>query len=168
MTFKQYVEWEHTGVEKYEYPNHSKEEVIAILKEDIISSSVLKTWANDENGKRIAYFEKNTQLIEEEEELKKATKEAVLKEVLKDTRGRGLVRTIEAKVVLDILETHGYIKFKEEPKKYRVFVKLVTIGGEDKNLYYVDEYHLTENIDEAQRFGLDDYKCGYSYEYVYE
>lgn len=34
--------------------------------------------------------------------------------------------------VLDALEEHGYIKFKKEPKEYKVFVKIVTIGGEKK------------------------------------
>ncbi|MDN5577574.1 MAG: hypothetical protein L0G13_06645, partial [Lactococcus lactis] len=72
------------------------------------------------------------------------------------------------KEVLDALEEKGYIKFKKEPKKYKIFVKLVTIGEENKKLYYVNEHHLTENIDEAKRFGLNEDKYGYAYEYVKE
>ncbi|MDU1630470.1 MAG: hypothetical protein E6835_08120 [Lactococcus lactis] len=65
-------------------------------------------------------------------------------------------------------EEEGYIEFKKEPKKYKIFVKLVTIGEENKKLYYVNEHHLTDNIDEAKRFGLNEDKYGYAYEYVKE
>lgn len=70
--------------------------------------------------------------------------------------------------VLDALEEHGYIKFKKEPKEYKVFVKIVTIGGEKKKLYYVSSYHLSENIDEAKRFETNEDKDGYIYEIIKE
>ena len=96
--------------------------------------------------------------------MKKATKEEVLQEI----NSKVFVLQPDIREVLDSLEKQGYIKFKKEPKKYKVFVKLVTIGEKDKKLYYVNDYHLTENIDEAERFETYEDKDGYAYEYVKE
>lgn len=74
----------------------------------------------------------------------------------------------DIKAVLDSLEEKGYIKFKKEPKEYKVFVKIVTIDGEKKKLYYVSSYHLSENIDEAKRFETNEDKDGYVPEIVKE
>ena len=121
-------------------------------------------WSNDENGKQIAYFDKNTKLITGEEGMEKATKEEVLEEINFDI----YVHRRDVKAVLDSLEEKGYIKFKKEPKEYKVFVKIVTIDGEKKKLYYVSSYHLSENIDEAKRFETNEYKDGYVPEIVKE
>ena len=121
-------------------------------------------WSDDENGKQIAYFDKNTKLITGEEGMEKATKEEVLEEINFDI----YVHRRDVKAVLDSLEEKGYIKFKKDPKEYKVFVKIVTIDGEKKKLYYVSSYHLSENIDEAKRFETNEYKDGYVPEIVKE
>ncbi len=121
-------------------------------------------WSDDENGKQIAYFDKNTKLITGEEGMEKATKEEVLEEINFDI----YVHRRDIKAVLDSLEEKGYIKFKKEPKEYKVFVKIVTIDGEKKKLYYVSSYHLSENIDEAKRFETNEDKDGYVPEIVKE
>lgn len=121
-------------------------------------------WSDDENGKQIAYFDKNTKLITGEEGMEKATKEEVLEEINFDI----YVHRRDIKAVLDSLEEKGYIKFKKDPKEYKVFVKIVTIDGEKKKLYYVSSYHLSENIDEAKRFETNEYKDGYVPEIVKE
>lgn len=164
MGYIQYIKWSDEEVTEYKYSNHSKEEVVEILKEDIDERDILSTWADDENGNQIAYFDKHIQLITGEEEMKKATKEEVLEEIYND------VAAVECDIedVLDALEEKGYIKFKKEPKEYKVFVKIVTICGEKKKLYYVSRYHLSENIDEAKRFGTNEDKDGYVPEIVKE
>lgn len=164
MTLTQYVEWTHGYVKKYKFDGFSQEEVIEILKDDINSSVILKTWVTDENGKRIAYLDKNNQLILGEEKLKKETKENILKQVNESI----WVRRSDIKSVLNSLEEKGYINFKEEPKSYKVFVKIVSINGENKKLYYVTDSNLTDNIDEAKRFEIDEKKDGYAYELVEE
>ena len=164
MGYIQYMKWYDESVTEYKYSNHSEEEVVEILKEDIQERNILSTWADDENGKEIAYFDKHIQLIAGEEEVKKSTKEEVLERINFDIH----VHRRYIKEVLDALEEKGYIKFKKEPKKYKIFVKLVTIGEENKKLYYVNEHNLTDNIDEAKRFGLNEDKYGYAYEYVKE
>lgn len=135
--------------------------LLIYLYHDIV---ILSTWAEDENGNQIAYFDKHIQLITGEEEMKKVTKEEVLERINFDIH----VHRRYIKEVLDALEEKGYIEFKKEPKKYKVFVKLATIGEENKKLYYVNEHHLTDDIDEAKRFGLNEAKYGYAYEYVKE
>ena len=69
MGYVQHIKWSDEAVTKYNY-NQSKEEVIEILKEDINDRDILSTWADDENGKQIAYFDKHIQLITGEEEMK--------------------------------------------------------------------------------------------------
>lgn len=164
MGYIQYIKWVDEAVKEYKYYNNSKEEVVEILKEDINDRDILSTWVEDDNGEQIAYFDKHIQLIIGEEELKKGTKEELLNEVYYEVA----CERYDIEDVLDALEEKGYIKFKKEPKKYKVFVKLVTIGEEKKKLYYVNEFHLTENIDEAERFELDEDKYGYAYECVKE
>lgn len=163
MGYVQHIKWSDEAVTKCNY-NQGKEEVIEILKEDINDRDILSTWADDKNGKQIAYFDKHIQLITGEEEMKKVTKEEALERINFDIH----VHRRYIKEVLDALEEKGYIKFKKEPKKYKVFVKLVTIGEENKKLYYVNEYHLTDNIDEAKRFETYEDKNGYGYEFVKE
>jgi DNA-binding MarR family transcriptional regulator len=158
------MKWYDESVTEYKYSNHSKEEVVEILKEDIHERNILETWSEDKNGKQIAYFDKHIQLITGEEEMKKATKEEVLNEVDYDI----WVQIRDIKEVLDSLEEKGYIKFKKETKEYKVFVKIVTIGREKKKLYYVSSYHLSENIDEAKRFETNEDKDGYVPEIVKE
>nr|DAG08399.1 MAG TPA: hypothetical protein [Caudoviricetes sp.] len=126
--------------------------------------TILSTWADDENGKQIAYFDKHIQLITGEEEMKKATKEEVLDEIFNDVADT----RYDIEDVLDALEEYGYIEFKQEPKEYKVFVKIITIGREKKKLYYVSSYHLSENIDEAKRFETNEDKDGYVPEIVKE
>lgn len=98
------------------------------------------------------------------EEMKKATKEEVLDEIYYKVS----TTQYDIEQVLDLLEEEGYIEFKKEPKKYKVFVKIVTINGEKKKLYYVSSYHLSENIDEAKRFETNEDKHGYGHEIVKE
>ena len=138
--------------------------MVEILKEDIHERDISSTWSDDEKGKQIAYFDKNTKLITGEEGMEKATKEEVLEEINFDI----YVHRRDIKAVLDSLEEKGYIKFKKEPKEYKVFVKIVTIDGEKKKLYYVSSYHLSENIDEAKRFETNEDKDGYVPEIVKE
>ena len=95
-------------------------------------------------------------------------KKGTIEEVLLEINNKVFVSQPDIRSVLESLEKQGYIKFKKEPKKYKVFVKLVTIGEENKKLYDVNEHHLTDNIDEAKRFGLNEDKYGYAYEYVKE
>lgn len=141
-----------------------KKKIIQILKGDFNFGGIVATWLEDEFGKDLAYFDKNVQLIKGEEKLKKGTKEEVVEQVSK----RWFIQKNDIKAVLDSLEKQGYIKFKKESKEYKVFVKIATIGGENKKLYYVNEHHLTDNIDYAKRFGLNEDKDGYAYEMVKE
>ena len=164
MKYIQCVKWSNGDFRELEYYKRSQEEMIDMLKRDITRKHIIATWLKDETGKELAYFDKQIQLIKGEEEVKKGTKEEVLNEVDDDI----WVQIRDIKEVLDSLEEKGYIKFKKEPKKYKVFVKLVTIGEEKKKLYYVNDFHLTDNIDEAERFGLDEYKNGYASENVKE
>lgn len=99
-----------------------------------------------------------------EEEMKKVTKEEALERINFDIHVHR--RYIEE--VLDALEEKGYIKFKKEPKEYKVFLKMVTIGEEQKKLYYVTDFQLTDNIDKAKRFEIDEDKHGYGHEIVKE
>ena len=165
MEYTKFVKWENGEVTHTTY-NFPIERIIDIMRNDLNYFALVSTWLEDENGKELAYFDKHIQLIEGEEELKKETKE----EVFKNINRRLLVPRGDIEAVLDFLEDEGYIKFKEpkEPKEYKVFAKNVTIGEEDKWLYYVSQYHLTENIDEAKRFELDEDKDGYAYEIVKE
>ena len=164
MGFMQYIEWNNGNVSKYNYINHSQEEVIEILKQDINERDILSTWLEDRKGKQLVYFDKNTKSINGDDKLKKETKEEVLNKVY--VRVPGNKKAI--KDVLDSLEEQGYIKFKKELKTYKVFVKIVTIDGENKKLYYITDLHLTDNIDEAKRFEVDEEKDGYAYEFVKE
>lgn len=162
MGYIQYIKWLNGETTHTSY-NMPIEKIIDIMKSDLNCGSIA-TWLEDENGKELAYFDKHIQLITGEEEIKKSTKEEVLERINFDIH----VHRRYIKEVLDALEEKGYIKFKKEPKKYKIFVKLVTIGEENKKLYYVNEHHLTDNIDEAKRFGLNEDKYGYAYEYVKE
>ncbi|ASZ71077.1 hypothetical protein 05601_35 [Lactococcus phage 05601] len=164
MKFTQYIKWISGEVAKYKHHDSSQEGIIRILERDVNFSTVEATGAEDKNGNEIAYFDKHIQLITGEEEMKKATKEEVVEEIFNEVAVVGC----DIEDVLDALEEKGYIKFKKEPKKYKIFVKLVTIGEENKKLYYVNEHHLTDNIDEAKRFGFNEDKYGYAYEYVKE
>lgn len=74
--------------------------------------------------------------------MKKGTKEEVLERINFDIH----VHRRDIKDVLDALEEQGYIKFKKEPKEYKVFVKIVTIGGEKKKFYYVSSYHCQKTL----------------------
>lgn len=163
MKYTQYIKWQNGETTHTSY-NMPIEKIIDIMKNDLNYVTLIATWLEDENGKDLAYFDKNTQSITGEKGLKKGTKEEVLERINFDI----YVHRREIKEVLDALEEKGYIKFKKEPKKYKIFVKLATIGEENKKLYYVNEHHLTDNIDEAKRFGLNEDKYGYAYEYVKE
>lgn len=138
--------------------------MIDMLKHDITQKQIIATWLKDEKGKELAYFDKNTQSIKGDKKLKKGTKEDVIEAVSK----RWFIPKNDIKAVLDSLEKQGYIKFKKEPKEYKVFVKIITIGREKKKLYYVSSYHLSENIDEAKRFETNEDKDGYISEIVKE
>ena len=167
MEATQYIKWSDGAVTKYKYSNHSQEEVIEMLKQDIHDRGILSTWVEDKNGNQIAYFDRHTQWIKWEEELRKATKE----ELFKNINRRLLVPRGDIKAVLDLLEEEGYIKFKKqpkEPKEYKVFVKTVIIYEGVKDLYYVTDSIYTDNIDEAKRFDLDEEKDGYAYKIVKE
>lgn len=163
MNFTQYILYINGSKTKYKYFDYSEEKIIQMLKSKFNLGTILAIWAEDENGNQIAYFDKNTEVIKGEK-MKKVTKEEVLEKIFNE------VAVVECDIedVLDALEEHGYIKFKEEPKEYKVFVKMVTIGEEQKKLYYVTDFHLTDNIDEAKRFELDEEKDGYAYEIVKE
>lgn len=171
METTQYIKWSDGAVTKYKYSNHSQEEVIEMLKQDIHDRGILSTWVEDKNGNQIAYFDKHTQRIKWREELRKATKEEVFDKINNEVS----VFKNDIKEVLDSLdslEEQGYIKFKKEPKKeykeYKVFVKTVIVYEGAKDLYYVTDSLYTDNIDEAKRFELDEEKDGYAYEIVKE
>lgn len=164
MEATQYIKWSDGAVTKYKYYNHSQEEVIEMLKQDIHDRGILSTWVEDKNGNQIAYFDKHTQRIKWEEELRKATKEEVFDKINNEVS----VFQNDIKEVLDSLEEQGYIKFKKEPKEYKVFSKLVVLNGENKKLYYISDFQLTENIDEAKRFEINEDKVGYVFEFVKE
>lgn len=164
MKYIQCVKWSNGDFRELEYYTRSQEEMIDMLKHDITQNHIIATWLKDENGKELACFDKHIQLIKGEEKLKKSTKKEILEEIFYDVAAV----KVDIEDVLDALEDHGYIKFKKEPKEYKVFVKIVTIGGKDKKLYYVTDSHLTESIDEAQRFETYEDKDGYGYELVKE
>ena len=163
MNFTQYIIYINGSKTKYKYFDYSEEKIIQMLKSKFNLGTILAIWAEDENGNQIAYFDKNTEVIKGEK-MKKVTKEEVLERINFDI----YVHRRDIKVVLDSLEEHGYIKFKKEPKEYKVFFKLVTIGEEKKKLYYVSSYHLTENIDEAKLFETNEDKDGYVPEIIKE
>ena len=162
MEYTKFIKWENGGVTHTTY-NFPIERIIDIMRNDLNYDIVVSTWLEDENGKELAYFDKHIQRIKGEEKLKKGTKE----EVFKNINRRLLVPRGDIKVVLDVLEDEGYIKFKE-PKKYKVFVKTVIVYEGVKDLYYVTDSLFTDNIAEAKRFELDEEKDGYAYEIVKE
>lgn len=163
MGFTQHIKWTNIGITTTTY-DKPFEKIVDIMKDDLKRNGVIATWLEDENGKELAYFDRHIQLIKEDEKLKKGTKEDVLAEL----NSVILVKKQEIRDVLNSLEEKGYIKFKKESKNYKVFVKIVTIGGENKKLYYVTDFHFTENINEAKRFEVDEEKDGYAYELVKE
>ena len=170
MEATQYIKWSDGAVTKYKYSNHSQEEVIEMLKQDIHDRGILSTWVEDKNGNQIAYFDKHTQRIKWEEELRKATKEELFNEIKKKTQ----LLKLDIREVLELLEEEGYIKFEKEPKEpkepkeYKVFVKTVIIYEGVKDLYYVTDSIYTDNIDEAKLFELDEEKDGYAYKIIKE
>lgn len=164
MKFTQHIKHPNGQTTKYSYLYMSKDEMIQIVEGDFNSGNYVATWADDEFGKELVYFDKHTQLIKGEKKLKKRTKEKVLDEI----NNRVWTKKEDIEEVLDSLEKQGYIEFKKEPKTYKVFVKIVTIDGEDKKLYYVTDFNLTDNIDEAKRFEVDEEKDSYAYEFVKE
>lgn len=164
MEYTQFIKWSDEAVTKYKYSNHSKEELVEMLKQDIHDRGILSTWLEDENGKELAYFDRNNEITKGEENMKKGTKEEVLNEVFDEVA----VEHWDIEDVLDVLEEHRYIEFKEEYKEYKVFVKTVITYEGVKDLYYVTDSIYTDNIDEAKLFELDEEKDGYSYEIVKE
>ena len=163
MKYTKFVKWEDGGVTHTTY-NFSIERIIDIMRNDLNYDIVVSTWLEDENGKELAYFDKHNEITKEGENMKKGTKEEVLNEIKRKTQ----LLKFDIREVLELLEKEGYIEFKKEPNEYKVFVKMVTIGEEDKKLYYVTDFHLTENIDEAKLFDLNEEKDGYAYEIVKE
>lgn len=137
MGYIQCVKWSNGDFRELEYYTMSQEKMIDILKRYMTRKHIIATWLKDENGKELAYFDKHIQLIKGEEELKKSTKKEILEETFYDVAAV----KINIEDVLDALEDHGYIKFKKEPKEYKVFVKIGTIGRKKKKLYYVSSYH---------------------------
>ena len=167
MEYIQYIKWSDEAVTKYKYSNHSKEELVEMLKQDIHDRGILSTWLEDENGKELACFDRNNEITKGGENMKKGTKE----EVFKNINRRLLVSRGDIEAVLDLLEEEGYINFKKEPKEYneyKVFVKTVIVYEGVKDLYYVTDSIYTDNIDEAKLFELDEEKDGYAYEIVKE
>lgn len=166
MEYTKFIKWESGEVTHTTY-NFPIERIIDIMRDDLNYFALVATWLEDENGKELAYFDRNNEITKEGDNMKKGTRRKVLKEIFNEVA----VERCDIEDVLDALEEYGYIEFKEEPKEpkeYKVFCKLITIGEEDKKLYYVTDFHLTENIDEAKRFGINENKDGYVYEIVKE
>lgn len=166
MRYTKFIKWENGGVTHTTY-NFPIEKIIDIMRDDLNYFALVATWLEDENGKELAYFDKNNEITKEGENIKKGTKE----EVFKNINRRLLVPRGDIKAVLDLLEEEGYIKFKKEPKEpngYKVFVKTVITYEGVKDLYYVTDSIYTDNIDEAKLFDLDEEKDGYAYEIVEE
>lgn len=166
MKYLKFVKWEDGGVTHTTY-NFSIERIIDIMKNDLNYDIVVSTWLEDENGKELAYFDKHTKITKEGENMKKATKE----ELFKNINRRLLVPRGDIKAVLDLLEEEEYIKFKKESKEpngYKVFVKTVITYEGVTDLYYVTDSIYTDNIDEAKLFDLNEEKDGYAYEIVKE
>lgn len=166
MRYTKFIKWENGGVTHTTY-SFPIEKIIDIMRDDLNYFALVATWLEDENGKELAYFDKNNEITKEGENIKKGTKE----EVFKNINRRLLVPRGDIKAVLDLLEDEGYIKFKKEPKEpngYKVFVKTVITYEGVKDLYYVTDSIYTDNIDEAKLFDLDEEKDGYAYEIVEE
>ena len=167
MDFTQYIKWSDGEVGTFQHFCCSQEEMVEMLERNIAEPSIVETWTEDFTGNQLAYFDEYVQLIKGEENMKKATKEEVLEEIFDEV----IVTENDIEDVLDALEEHGYIKFKEpkkEYKEYKVFVKTVIIYEGAKDLYYVTDSIYTDNIDEAKLFDLDEEKDGYDYEIVKE
>lgn len=163
MKYTKFVKWENREVTHTTY-NFTIERIIDIMRNDLNYGVVISTWLEDENGKELAYFDKHNEITKEGENMKKGTKEEVLNEVFDEV----VVERCDIEDVLDALEEHGYIEFKEEYKEYKVFVKTVIVYEGVKDLYYVTDSLFTDNIDEAKLFELDEEKDGYAYEIVKE
>lgn len=167
MKYTKYMQWSpEWAYEEITHTTYNKhiEKVLDIMRNDVNHDTLIATWLEDENGKRVAYFDKHIQLITGEEEMKKATKEEVLDEVYDEVA----VERWGIEDILDVLEEYRYIEFKEKYKEYKVFVKTVIVYEGAKDLYYVTDSLYTDNIDEAKRFELDEEKDGYAYEIVKE
>lgn len=162
MEYTKFIKWENGGVTHTTY-NFPIDRIIDIMRNDLNYFALIATWLEDENGKELAYFDRNNETIKEGENMKKGTKE----EIFKNINRRLLVPRGDIEAVLDVLEDEGYIKFKE-PKKYKVFIKTVIVYEGVKDLYYVTDSLFTDNIDEAKLFELDEEKDGYAYEIVKE
>lgn len=74
MEYIQYIKWSDEAITKYKYSNYSKEELVEMLKQDIHDRGILSTWLEDENGKELAYFDRNNEITKEGENMKKELK----------------------------------------------------------------------------------------------
>ena len=163
MKHIKFIKWLNEEVTHTTY-NMPVEKIIDIMRNNFNYDSVISTWLEDEDGNQIAFLDKNTEIIKGEQNLKKETKEEVLDKIYLNVSAT----MNEINQILEQLEEQRYIKFKKEPKVHKVFVKVVTIDGESKPLYYVTDFNLTDSIDKAKRFEVDEEKDGYAYELVEE
>lgn len=166
------IVWKDGRKNTYEYYNLTEEQVRKKFNQDI-NKAVSETYYYDQNGKvRFAWTKKRGiyEAVKKEEVENKENKE--MKIITKqDLENRMYYGTMDlsredVKQAVKFLEENDLIEFAKEPKTFKALVKIVTIGGENKKLYYVTDFHLTENIEEAKLFDQSEEKDGYAYELV--
>lgn len=159
----------------YKYYNLTDDKIQKQIDIDISLSDISVSLYYDEKGLlkhawskecgRQDYREQQTQELEHKEnkEMKTITKKQL---EIKMYYGTKDLSKEDVKQAVNFLEENNLIEFAKEPKTFKAFVKIVTIGGENKKLYYVTDFHLTENIEEAKLFEQSEEKDGYAYELV--
>lgn len=173
--WKNEIVWDSGKKETFNYYNLTDDEIQRQINIDIGVGTISESIYYDKDGimkhawgksfGRKDYREQQTQEVENKEnkEMKIITKQDLENRMYYGTMD---LSREDVKQAVKFLEENDLIEFAKEPKTFKALVKIVTIGRENKKLYYVTDFHLTENIEEAKLFDKDEEKDGYAYELV--
>lgn len=154
---------------EYEYSNQTDLDIQYKIDEDIRLGDIAESYYYDEDGQLRFYWTKATgrQKVvlkgEKEMKLNKVTEEELRNDMFEETSS---MQRSDVNEAIKYLKENNLIEFKKEIKHFKAFVKIVTINGENKRLYYKTDFHLTENIEEAKLFDESEKKDGYAFELV--
>lgn len=163
------VVWDNGTRGEYDYPNQTELDIQYRIDQDINLGNVKESYYYDEKGQLRFYWTKATgeQKVvlkgEKEMKLNKVTEEELRRDMFEETSS---LQRSDVNEAIKYLKENNLIEFKKEIKTFKAFVKIVTINGEDKKLYFKTDFHLTEKIEEAKLFDELEEKDGYSFELV--
>lgn len=163
------VVWDNGSHGEYDYPEQTELDIQHRIDQDIDLGNVKESYYYDEEGQLRFYWTKATgrQKVrvkkEKEMKLNKMTEEELKSNLFYKTES---LSKNDAEEAVKYLKENNLIEFRKEAKTFKAFVKIVTINGEDKKLYYKTNFHLTEKIEDAKLFDESEEKDGYSFELV--